>query len=107
VQLHRRFTRRLEADFAAHHDAAHYAEALAVPAPALARALVERTGRATKELITDRVMLEAARLLRHSDRTVGEIAFEVGFQDPLYFSRAFKRHSGRSPQAYRDAARGA
>jgi AraC family transcriptional activator of pobA len=107
VQLHRRFTRRLEADFAAHHDAAHYADALAVPAPALARALVQLTGRTTKELITDRVMLEAARLLRHTDRTVGEIAFQVGFHDPLYFSRAFKRHGGRSPQAYRDAARGA
>jgi AraC family transcriptional regulator, transcriptional activator of pobA len=78
-----------------------------VPAPALARALVRRTGRTTKELITDRVMLEAARLLRHTDRTVGEIAFEVGFSDPLYFSRAFKRSDGRSPQAYREAARGA
>ncbi len=76
-------------------------------APALARALVELTGRTTKELITDRVMLEAARLLRFSDRTVGEVAFQVGFRDPLYFSRAFKRHTGRSPQAYRDAARGA
>jgi AraC family transcriptional activator of pobA len=107
VQLHRRFTRLLEADFAAHHDAAHYADALAVPAPALARALVHRTGRTTKELITDRVMLEAARELRHTDRTVSEIAWAVGFSDPLYFSRAFKRSHGRSPQAYRDAARGA
>ena len=52
-------------------------------------------------------MLEAARLLRFTDRTVGEIAFQAGFRDPLYFSRAFKRHDGRSPQAYRDAARGA
>jgi AraC family transcriptional activator of pobA len=107
VQLHRRFTRRLEADFATHHDAAHYAEALVVPAPALARALVQLTGRTTKELITDRVMLEAARLLRFGDRTVGEVAFQVGFRDPLYFSRAFKRHTGSSPLAYRDAARGA
>ena len=105
VQLHRRFAERLEADFAAHHDAAHYADALAVPGSALSRALVTLTGRSTKELITERVMLEAMRLLRFTDLTVGEIAFRVGFGDPLYFSRAFKRHTGRAPLAYRAAAR--
>ena len=62
--------------------------------PLLSRALTEATGRGTKELITDRVMLEAARLLRFTDLTVGEIAFRAGFADPLYFSRAFKRHTG-------------
>jgi AraC family transcriptional regulator, transcriptional activator of pobA len=103
VQLQRRFAERLEADFAAHHDAAHYAEALAVPASALSRALVTVTGRSTKELITERVMLEALRLLRFTDLSVGEIAHRVGFGDPLYFSRAFKRHTGRAPLAYREA----
>jgi AraC family transcriptional regulator, transcriptional activator of pobA len=106
VQLLRRFTERLERDFATHHDARHYADALAVPAAALAQALSRVTGRSTKELVTERVMVEAARLLRYTDLTVGEIAYRVGFADPLYFSRAFKRYSGRSPQAYRAAARG-
>ena len=36
-------------------------------------------------------MLEAARLLRFTDLTVGEVARRVGYEDPLYFSRAFKR----------------
>ncbi len=106
VQLHRRFARRLEDDFAAHHDAAHYADALAVPPAALSRALTHVTGRATKDLILDRVMLEAARLLRFTDLTVGEIAHRVGYGDPLYFSRAFKRRHEQSPQAYREAVRG-
>ena len=106
VQLHRRFTRRLEEDYAAHHDAAHYADALAVPAAALSRALAHVTGRATKDLILDRVMLEAARLLRFTDLSVSEVAHRVGYDDPLYFSRAFKRRQGQSPQAYRDAVRG-
>ena len=52
-------------------------------------------------------MLAAARLPRFTDLTVQEIGHRTGFRDPLYFSRAFKRHTGRSPQAYRDAARGA
>ena len=106
VQLHRRFTRRLEEDYAAHHDAAHYADALAVPAAALSRALAHVTGRATKDLILDRVMLEAARLLRFTGLSVGEVAHRVGYDDPLYFSRAFKRRHEQSPQAYRDAVRG-
>ena len=106
VELHRRFARLLEDDYARHHDAAHYADALAVPAAALSRALSEATGRATKDLILDRVMLEAARLLRYTDRTVGEVAHATGFTDPLYFSRAFKKRFGESPMAYRDHVRG-
>ena len=77
-----------------------------MPGPALARSLTAITGRSTKELVTERVMVEAARLLRYSDLTVGEIAYRVGYEDPLYFSRAFKRYSRRSPQAYRASVRG-
>ena len=106
IQLFRRFARVLECDFADHHDAVHYADALAVPPAALSQALNRVTGRSTKELVTDRVMLEAARLLRFTDRTIGEIAYETGFADPLYFSRAFKRHHGHAPSAYRDLSRG-
>jgi AraC family transcriptional activator of pobA len=106
VQLLRRFTEQLERDFVAHHDARHYADALALPGPALSRTLARLTGRSTKELVTERVMVEAARLLRYTDLTIGQIAFRVGFADPLYFSRAFKRHTGTSPQAYRESVRG-
>ena len=106
VQLFRRFIRALERDFAAHHDAAHYAEELAVAPAALSQALNRVTGYATKELITERVMLEAARLLRFTDRTIGEVAWATGFGDQLYFSRAFKRHHGVAPSAYRDSTRG-
>ena len=106
VETHRRFAAVLERDFARHHDAGHYADALALPAAALSRALSHVTGRATKELITDRVMLEAARLLRFTELTVGEVAFRAGFTDQLYFSRAFKRRFGVAPSVYRARLRG-
>jgi AraC family transcriptional activator of pobA len=106
IQLHRRFTAALETDFAAHHDAAHYADVLRVPSATLSRALVQVTGRSTKELVLDRVMLEAARLLRYTDLAVGEVAFATGFSDQLYFSRAFKRRFGVAPVVYRATARG-
>ena len=105
-RLHRSFVALLERDFARHHDAAHYAEALRVPAAALAHALSQATGRTTKELVTDRVMTEAARLLRFTDLSVSEIAFRIGFRDQLYFSRAFKRHRGEPPVRWRERARG-
>jgi AraC family transcriptional regulator, transcriptional activator of pobA len=106
IQLQRRFARLLEQDFARHHDAAHYADALGVAPAALSRALSQVTGRSTKELITDRVMLEARRLLRFTGRTIGQVAFQTGFADQFYFSRAFKRHAGEAPKAFLDRVRG-
>ena len=49
-------------------------------------------------------MLEAARLLRFTTLTVGEIAFRAGYSDQLYFARAFRRHYGVSPTDYRHGA---
>ena len=89
-----------------HHDAPHFAEALGVPQAALSRALVNVAGRATKELITDRRMLEAARLLRFTEMSIGEVAYRAGYGDQLYFSRAFKRQFGEAPSAYRERMRG-
>jgi AraC family transcriptional regulator, transcriptional activator of pobA len=106
VQLYRRFSQVLERDYARHHDAPHYSDALGLPQAALSRALVNVTGRTTKELITDRRMLEAARLLRFSDMSVGEIAYRAGYGDQLYFSRAFKRQFAEAPSAYRERMRG-
>ena len=106
VKLLRRFVRVLERDYAGHHDAAHYADELRVPPATLSRALTQVTGRGTKELVLDRVMSEAARLLRFTDQNVQQVAQRVGYDDPLYFSRAFKRHFGDSPMAYRAHARG-
>ncbi|HEX6022030.1 MAG TPA: AraC family transcriptional regulator [Solirubrobacter sp.] len=106
LHLYRSFSDLLERDFARRHDAAYYAEKLAVPQAVLSRALTRVTGRGTKELITDRRMLEAARLLRFTSLTVGEVAFRAGYHDQLYFSRAFKRHYGEPPMSYRERLRG-
>jgi AraC family transcriptional regulator, transcriptional activator of pobA len=106
VALLRRFLRVLARDYADHHDAGHYAKELRVPQAALSRALTQVTGRGTKELVLDHAMSEAARLLRFTDLNVQQVAQRVGYDDPLYFSRAFKRHFGDSPMAYRARARG-
>lgn len=46
-------------------------------------------------------ILRARQLLALSDERVGQIAYEVGFTDPLYFSNCFRKHMGLSPRAYR------
>lgn len=48
----------------------------------------------------------AKELLRHSNLTVGDIAWQQGLQDVSYFSQLFRRHSGMSPLQYRNAVRG-
>jgi AraC family transcriptional activator of pobA len=104
VGLHKRFAEALERDFADHHDAGHYAAELGVTTGTLSRTLTKLTGRTTKQLILDRVMLEAVRLLRFSDLSVKQIADRLGFSDQFAFSKAFKRQRGAAPVDFRSRA---
>lgn len=102
VALLQRFVRLLEAEHHRHHDAAWYAIQVGISPNHLAATLTKLTGRSTKRLITDRVMTEAARLLRYTDLTVQQVAQRLGYDDPLYLSRAFKSWSGEAPTAWRE-----
>ena len=82
-QLHRRFVEALERDFAHQQDVGHYGDQHRVPSAVLSRALTEATGRTTKSMITDRVMVEPACLLRFTDLSVGKVALRVGLHDRL------------------------
>ncbi|HEY7453536.1 MAG TPA: AraC family transcriptional regulator [Thermoleophilaceae bacterium] len=101
VDLHRRFLELLERDFRTSHEAGHYASELGVTTGTLSRTLSRLTGRTTKQLILDRVLLEAVRLLRFSDLQVKEIADRLGFSDQFAFSKAFKRQRGEAPLDFR------
>ena len=59
-------------------------------------------GKGVKELISDRRLLEAKRLLLFTVRTVEDIAYETGFKDPAYFSRFFRQRTGAPPGVWRD-----
>jgi AraC family transcriptional regulator, transcriptional activator of pobA len=102
VRLHHEFMDLLERDFAARHDVGHYASELGVTTGTLSRTVTRLTGRSTKQLILDRLILEAARLLRFSDLSVKEIAARLGFNDQFAFSRAFKRQRGEAPLDFRN-----
>jgi AraC family transcriptional regulator, transcriptional activator of pobA len=102
VYLHRTFQETLERDYTTSHEARHYAAELGVTTGTLSRVLMKLTGRTTKQLILERVLLEAARLLRFSDLTIKEIAARLGFTDQFAFSKAFKRQRGEAPLDFRN-----
>lgn len=68
--------------------------------------LVDKAARATfgqtvKDMLMERRLLEAKRLLMFTIRPVEDIGREIGFEDPAYFSRFFRRRTGESPAAWR------
>lgn len=67
----------------------------------------ERTGRTVGAWLTERRMAEARRLLVQTDRSVAQIGADVGYGDPGYFVRMFRRAHGTTPLRWRRAATGA
>jgi len=53
------------------------------------------------EMIKNRIVLEAKRLLLYSDLTIKEIAYQLGYEDPAYFNRIFTQKSEKTPAAFR------
>lgn len=101
AELFRAFILLLERDFGHHHAAAHYAAALNVTPRRLTDAARLCTGRMPKGIIEERLILEAKRMLQFTQRPTKEIAYDLGFQDPSYFSKVFKRLARCSPLEYR------
>ncbi|MBO5420120.1 MAG: helix-turn-helix domain-containing protein [Bacteroidales bacterium] len=67
----------------------------------LYRKLKAITGQSTNEFMQNTRLKYAARILSETDRPVSDVAYEVGFSDPYYFSRAFKKLFGKSPKQWR------
>ncbi len=80
--------------------AAVYAGMLSVTPRHLNRIAQEAAGKMTTEVITDRVMLEARRMMAWSQRPLNEIAFELGYDDYAYFSKLFRKKTGKTPSEF-------
>jgi len=81
--------------------AQHYAKLLNVHVNYLNRAVKEITGKSTTTHITERISTEAKALLQHTDWSVSEIAYALGFEYPTYFNNFFKKMTGTNPKAFR------
>lgn len=80
------------------------AETLALSVRTLQRRLAEQ-GLTYSQVLADTRLRRAADWLENTDDPVAQIAFELGYTDASNFTRAFRRHTGVSPQAFRDTAR--
>lgn len=101
--LVQRYRALIELHLRRHRPLADYAEELRVTPDHLSRSCRAVTGLSALDLLHDRLGLEARRLLAYTPATVAEVAHELGFDDPAYFSRFFSRRAGCSPQAWRQA----
>jgi AraC-like DNA-binding protein len=101
ARLFLEFKALLDREFAAAHGVEPYAAALGVRPWRLSEVCHAMTGRTAKQLIMERVVLEAKRCLAYSDLSIAEVGARVGFADALYFSRVFKRRAELSPSAFR------
>lgn len=101
----REFNFLVENHFKTKHSVAEYAGMLH-KSPKTISNLFSRIGAKTPlQLIQERKMLEARRLLQYTDRAVKEIAYEIGYEDVQAFSRFFKAQEGISPSEFRESGR--
>jgi AraC-like DNA-binding protein len=100
-----RFRREIEERFARTRQVEEYAKALGCSVRTLTRASLAATGRTAKQLVDDRVALEAKRLLAESELPVAEVGARLGFTEPTNFGRFFTRTAGVSPGQFRAESR--
>ena len=99
-QFHR-FNLLVEAHHIEHWPLQHYADELGLTTARLNLICRRLANMSSKQLIFERLLQEAKRLLLHSGQSVNQISFALGFSDPAYFSRFFSRHVGMPASDYR------
>lgn len=101
ILLVRRFTALVEARFREHWAVARYAAELGTTPQTLTRACRHVTGKSPGDIALDRLQREAMRALTFTAAGVAQVADDLGFADPAYFSRFFKGRAGVEPSRFR------
>ena len=99
-----RYRAFIEEHFRRHPAMEECATAVGVTPSVLRNACRVVAGSSPGEILKERLGLEAQRLMRYSNMSIGQIALYLGFEDPAYFSRFFRRICGESPRTFRDTA---
>ena len=95
------FRNAIETDLTHRHDVVDYAHHLGYFARTITRACQQATGQTAKRVLTDRLVLEAKRLLVHTDNTAATISRQLGFSEPTNFAKFFTRNTNNSPTTFR------
>jgi AraC-like DNA-binding protein len=95
----------IERNFTTQHAPSAYAALLNVSRNHLNTTVRKMLGATIGDLINERLVLEAKRLLYHTEMSVKEIAYALNFDDPSYFTRFFRRNAGMAPHEFRESMR--
>ena len=101
-----RYRALVETRLTEHWPVPRYAQEMGVSESRLNRICRIVAGKSALEVLQDRLTLEARRRLIHVAGSVATLAWELGFDDPAYFWRFFKRRTGMTPNAFRKAHEG-
>jgi AraC-like DNA-binding protein len=101
VEFIRRFSQLVESHYIQHHNVAEYATMLNITPKALSKKISKYSSKGPNDIIKDRIILEAKRLLIHTDLSVKEIGYKLGYEDPAYFVRLFTNQTESSPLLFR------
>ena len=94
------FQNLVEETFTEHKSASYYSDKLKVSTVTLNRRIKQELGRSVMQVVNERLAIEARVALRSGKKSVKEVAFDLGFNDPLYFSRFFRKQFGNPPSQY-------
>lgn len=97
----RKFNFLVEDHFLKHHDVAFYASKLNKSPKTLSNLFSSLSDRAPISIIHDRIMMHARKQINHTQLSIKEIAYDLGYEDIQTFSRFFKNKEGISPSHYR------
>ncbi|MDJ1502797.1 helix-turn-helix domain-containing protein [Xanthocytophaga agilis] len=101
-QLFHRLKLLIEQHYRQQHLAAFYAETLHTDIKKLNKICREATGLTVFELLQERLVTESKIRLQTSTGSVKEISYDLGFNDPAFFGRFFKKHTGITPAEFRN-----
>jgi AraC-like DNA-binding protein len=96
-----RFSSIIELKFKTEHKVSFYASELGVAPRKLGEIVRLYTGKYVSEVIDERLITEAKRMILFSDRTIKEIAYELGFDEHSYFTKVFKKLTGKTPVEFK------
>lgn len=91
----------IDVHYLQHYTPADYAAALNLSVKYLNELSQRYLGKTTTQLIHERIILEAKRLLAHGQVTVSAVALQLNFEDNSYFSRLFRKVTGMPPEQWR------
>jgi len=101
LDIFRQFNLLVEANFNREHSVQYYADRLHKSPKTLANIFLLYNEKTPIQMIHTRIMIEAKRLLYYTSKSIKQITYELGFEDPAYFTNFFKRNTAQSPVEFR------